>query len=280
MVLRRVPGSMSLCLTRLLGCFGLVLRPNADPLVDGSPTCNASERSLTSLDINNIRIYRERLCPLWRHDSNALKSPISFPYSSAHSASRLAMGSSRHRPSTLFSLVPYEGNSNAQDVVSNPYNEHLARQTPDGLQKLDVGFDTRTPPSETLATVGRQGADIIINHHQISALHCSFKIDLGSNVVLLEDNSRHAATQIHGSNATPFEPHQHRRVVVLPGKNSVVGMAGYDCKLFLFELQWLHDAETTISLIQSRRDLPRTSYHTPDPPRQFLAGRIFLESSR
>ena len=130
----------------------------------------------------------------------------------------------------MFSLYPK--NDRAKDVVAHPCNSHLVSIFPeDSTLVLDIGFNIRSQSRTTLATVGRNDTDIILEGSSIARLQCSFEIDLDTGVVMLYDRSNGQTTQVSGENATPFEYGRLRRVVVQKELNTILGMGGVECDL-------------------------------------------------
>jgi len=145
----------------------------------------------------------------------------------------------RPHPRALFSLEPL--NDRARDVVTNPNNSHLVSALPDGVLALDIGFHIRSQSRNTLAMLGRNNADIIVQGSSIARSQCSFEIDdPDTGVVMLYDRSNSQTTQVSGGNAKPFEPGRTRRIVVANDVNTEIGMGGIACDLVRFKLRW-HD---------------------------------------
>jgi len=99
----------------------------------------------------------------------------------------------RPHPLALFSLEPE--NERAKNVVAHPCNSHLVSTLrDDGAIALDIGFNIRSKSCNTLATLGRGEADIILEGSSIAKVQCSFEIDLDTNVVMLYDRSHGQTT--------------------------------------------------------------------------------------
>ena len=176
-------------------------------------------------------------------------------------------------PLALFSLVPFEGNANAEAALAHSDNRHLVWTEEDGsILKLDVGFHIRSKSSTTLATIGRNDTDIRLHCPSISKLQCSFEIDLDTNVIMLYDRSFQGSTHVYGDKVAPFLYGHKRRVVVQGNLNTIIGMGGRDCNLYLFELEWRQDPPSTLEKVRNRQKI-LCGYE--DPP--FLARTIFDE---
>jgi hypothetical protein len=152
-------------------------------------------------------------------------------------------------PLALFSLVPE--NPRADDVVRHPSNSHLVSTLSNGTLALDIGFNIRSQSCNTLATLGRNGTDIILEGSSIGRLQCSFEIDLDTGVVMLYDRSNSQTTQVSGENATPFEYGRLRRVVVQDKLNTIIGMGGVGCDLVQFKLEWHPNPTQTVEKVKN-----------------------------
>ena len=116
----------------------------------------------------------------------------------------------RPHPLALFSLVPE--NEWAKVVLIHPSKSHLVSALPRGERlAFDIGFHIRSKPSNTLATLGLNDTDIILEGASIARLQCSFEINLETSVIMLYDRSNGQITQAFGENATSFKygcPHR------------------------------------------------------------------------
>ncbi|TAQ85243.1 hypothetical protein B7494_g6429 [Chlorociboria aeruginascens] len=165
------------------------------------------------------------------------------------------MPRSKPHPLALFSLKPY--NPRARHDLALPCNSHLVSILPkSGDLVLDVGFNIRSQSHGTLATIGRNGTDIIIQRSGIVRVQCSFEIDLDSKVVMLYDGSNGQTTQVFGDDAIPFEHGRLRRVVVKDDLNTMIGMGGVRCDLVQSELIWHKDSENMIERAKKRKSMP------------------------
>jgi hypothetical protein len=141
----------------------------------------------------------------------------------------------------LFTLYPLS--DAAKDVTQDPLNRHLISRNPVSDQLgIDVGHHRKS--KLTLATLGRQAADIYISHKCISRFQCSFEIHEQSRTVMLYDRSHNWTTQVFRpdnarSEVFPFESRRKpRQVIVAPDVNTIIGMGGNNSDLILFEIVW------------------------------------------
>ncbi|KAI1127058.1 kinase-like protein, partial [Nemania abortiva] len=140
-----------------------------------------------------------------------------------------------------FSLKPL--NDGARKVAINPRNYKLARQKADEWY-IDIGLvRSSNGDNNTLATLGRGDADVIITPRTISRIQCSFEIDPITGIIMFYDRSHNLSSQVFGENATPFIHGRPRKVVVQNNCNTIIGMGGVNRDLIQFELCW-HDDET------------------------------------
>ncbi|OCK99672.1 kinase-like protein [Cenococcum geophilum 1.58] len=182
-------------------------------------------------------------------------------------------------PSTLFSLIPV--NNQAQAVLTHPNNSHLVSlipnlpesEYPKGVQcGLNIGFHIGSKSRYTLATLGRNGADITVEGPNISRIHCAFEIHKDSCLVMLYDRSITKSTQPYGANAIPFELERNpRRIVVTETVNQAFGFGGITCDLVQFRIHWHHDPNqlNIQERLSHREDHPcfaRTLDETPIVP--------------
>lgn len=180
-------------------------------------------------------------------------------------------------PLALFSLVP--GNDQASAILAHSNNSHLVSLIPDlkgpeypeGIAYgLNIGFHIGSKSRYTLATIGRNGADIIVEEPSISRVHCSFEIHKDSGLIMLYDRSTAKSTQLYGADTIPFElGRDPRRVVVTNKVNKAFGFGGATCDLVRFKIHW-HDHYPNALNIQEqlsyREDNPyfaRTLDETP-----------------
>lgn len=135
-----------------------------------------------------------------------------------------SMSRPQHHPQALFSLKPI--NDRARNVIRHPGNSHLRSSLSDGELVLDVGLTSniRSQSRNTLATLGRNDTDIIVEESSIGRVQCSFEINLDSRVIMLYDRSNSQTTQVFGDDSTPFEYGRLRRIVVQKGLNTIIGM--------------------------------------------------------
>ncbi|KAI1305448.1 kinase-like domain-containing protein [Xylaria venustula] len=123
--------------------------------------------------------------------------------------------------SALFSLIPL--NIPAIEVIDEVSNQHLFNETTQGL---DIGHTfSKSGDNQTLAILGRSG-DVVIRGRRIAKIQASFEIDSETSIVMFYDRSHSYTSRISGQNATPFEHGRPRKVVVLPGHNTMIGMGG------------------------------------------------------
>lgn len=99
-------------------------------------------------------------------------------------------------PSALFSLVPT--NNQTRAILAHANNGHLVSLIPNlrgpkypkGIAcRLNIGFHIGSKSRHTLATLGRNGADIVVEGSSISRIHCSFEIHKDSRLIMLYDRS-------------------------------------------------------------------------------------------
>jgi hypothetical protein len=133
---------------------------------------------------------------------------------------------------------------------------HLVSRLNDtGKLGLDIGH-IRSSDNSTLATMGRGGADILLEGATISKIQCSFEINLDTNVIMFYDRSHSQTSQVFGEDAepfaTPFEYGRPRKVVVQEGLNPIIGMGGKERNLFKFRLKWHCTADDAIQKIKNR----------------------------
>lgn len=146
------------------------------------------------------------------------------------------MARSHPHPLALFSLKP--ANDRARSVVAHPSNSYLVSTLSDGTLALDIGPHIRSQSCGTLATLGRNGTDIILEGSSIARLQCSFEFDLESRLVMFYDRSNGQSTQVSGKKATPFEYGRLRRVLVQHDLNTRIGIGGVRYNLIEFDLHW------------------------------------------
>ncbi|KAI0415056.1 kinase-like domain-containing protein [Xylaria grammica] len=158
-----------------------------------------------------------------------------------------------HHPLALFSLVP--SNVRAWEVLNDPHNSHLLSTLSDGTLALDVGHVVSVSGNPTtLATIGRNNADIIVMGGSISRAQCSFELDPDSNIVMFYDRSNNWSTQVFGSDSTPFEYGRLRRVMVNGKINKTIGMGGERKDLVRFDLRWHYDPIGAIEKVRDRKN--------------------------
>ncbi|KAL8913320.1 MAG: hypothetical protein Q9172_007308 [Xanthocarpia lactea] len=164
-----------------------------------------------------------------------------------------------HNSPVLFSLKPH--NAKALEVVNSPYNDHLrSRLESDGSRVLDVHFPLGS--GSTLAALGRGDVDIMLKFPTISRLQCTFEVNLASKVVMLYDRSVSRTTQVHGTNAYPFEHARPiRRVMVMPGLNQIISMGGHDRRFVIFGIVWHHEFAEVVAKRRGHNSLPRDHAH-------------------
>src|ERR1700722_18624130 len=182
-------------------------------------------------------------------------------------------------PFALFSLIP--ANDQARGVLAHPNNSHLVSlipgltgpEYPEGIERgLSIGFHIGSKSRYTLATLGRNGADITIEGSNISRIHCSFEIHKESGLVMLYDRSTTKSTQMYGVNAIPFELRRNpRRVVVIKNVNEEFGFGGVTCDLVQFRIHWHHDPsrldiQKQLSYREDNPNFARTLDETPIVP--------------
>lgn len=183
----------------------------------------------------------------------------------------------RHR-FTLFSLVPQ--NKRAEEVVADPLNQQFTSTLDDGTVVLDIGFHVRSKSCNTLATLGRGDTDIFMSGSSISKIQCSFEIDTDTNVIMFYDRSHSQTTQVFGDNAMPFEYGRVRKVVVLEGFNTLIGMGGVARNLVIFELKWYLNSAGTIKTVQDWQNASLSCVENPRLARTIDESDTILPSRR
>jgi hypothetical protein len=138
-------------------------------------------------------------------------------------------------PLALFSLKPKS--DQAKDAVVYPSNSHLVSTLSDGTLALDIGFYICSQSHTTLATLGHNDTDIILEGSSIARLQCSFEIDLDTGVVMLYNRSNSQSTQVFSENAILFEYGCLCQVVVQHKLNTKIGIDGEWCNLVQFKLK-------------------------------------------
>ncbi|WEW61729.1 hypothetical protein PRK78_007223 [Emydomyces testavorans] len=156
----------------------------------------------------------------------------------------------RH-PLALFSLRPL--NDAAVAVLAHPANIHLVSILRNGQTVLDIGFNTRSKYPRALATLGSGDADILVKGPGIAPVQCSFEIKWSTGVIMLRDSSIDHSTQVFGPDAMPFQNGRPRRVLVIKGLNSMLGMGSERHGAVRFELIWHDDAEQTMAKTRALR---------------------------
>jgi serine/threonine protein kinase len=144
----------------------------------------------------------------------------------------------------LFYLAP--ANREAIKVVTSPINsEFRASQRAEeeiGTAALSVGFIPSAKGGKTLLTLGRKG-DITIEcgGEGISDIHCSFKINPETGVVMLHDNSDNNTTHVRGH---AFPERRSRKVAMTPGKYELFNIGRH--RKIKFKLVWSGDVEDAL----------------------------------
>ncbi|KIW82967.1 hypothetical protein Z517_02210 [Fonsecaea pedrosoi CBS 271.37] len=171
-------------------------------------------------------------------------------------------------PSTVFSLVPINGRAEA--AVTHSLNSHLISvvQLPNNSSKIgiNVGPHIGSSSQNTLATLGRSGADITLEGATISRIHCSFEVNENFGTILLYDRSSTQPTKFFGPDSRPFERGQIRRVVVTPEMNTLLGIGGDNCELLLFRLFWHKKDISLMNVVASRSENPRHARTLDETP--------------
>jgi FHA domain len=160
----------------------------------------------------------------------------------------------------FFSLEPL--NDRAHAVLAHPENScYVSKFVGVGsLQTLglDIGLNICSKKRFTLATLGRNGADITLEGPNISAIHCSFEVHQESGEIMLHDLSRYRSTQTFGEDARPFENGRNpRSVVVAYNLNTSFGIGGARSDMIQFRLIWHRRAFDVAEQVKSRPHIPR-----------------------
>jgi len=123
-----------------------------------------------------------------------------------------------------------------QAYIAHPNNSHFVSlildlkgpEYPEGVEHgLKIGFHIGSKSRYTLATLGRNGADIIVEGPNISWIHCSFEIHKDSGLIMLYDRSTTKSTHFYGANAIPFELRRNpRQVIMTNAVNKEFGFGG------------------------------------------------------
>ena len=175
--------------------------------------------------------------------------------------------------STLFLLMPK--NPRAEDVLNHPENSHLVAWDPDEQKwGISVGAHIGSSSRYTLATLGRTGADIVVEGAIISRIQCSFEYHPESGQVMLYDHSNAQTTQLLGHDAFPFETGRIRRVVVARKINGLFGMGGLGCDHVQFRLLWQPGfLQVSEDYFNHRVDPPRLARTIDEAPTVLPSGR-------
>ncbi|CAI6083255.1 unnamed protein product [Clonostachys chloroleuca] len=167
-----------------------------------------------------------------------------------YSFSRYGDNSMSHRSSVavpgihLFYLAP--ANRKAIKVVTSPANsEFRASQRAEeeiGTVALSVGVIPSAKGGKTLLTLGRKG-DITVEGGDdgISDIHCCFKINPETGVVMLHDKSNNNTTQVGGH---VFPERRSRKVAMTPGKYELFNIGRH--RKIKFKLVWSGDVEDAL----------------------------------
>ncbi|CAG9992162.1 unnamed protein product [Clonostachys byssicola] len=144
----------------------------------------------------------------------------------------------------LFYLAP--ANLEAIKVVTSPVNsEFRASQTAEeeiGTAALSVGLIPSAKGGRTIVTLGRKG-DITVEDEgeDISDVHCSFKINPETGVVMLHDKSDNDTTHVRGHN---FRERGSRKVAMTPGKYELFKIGRH--RKIEFKLVWFGDVKDAL----------------------------------
>ncbi|KAJ5350118.1 hypothetical protein N7541_007845 [Penicillium brevicompactum] len=163
----------------------------------------------------------------------------------------------------VFSLLAL--NDRAADVIKHPSNERLAWTDEYGTTYLGIEFDPkprRLKPRPTIALLGRADyADIIIDGADISKIHCSFDVNLETNIIMLHDRSTAKTTNVSGrehvsgKEAIPFDDHRVRKVVILPMVETILTIGDEEDEeesCLEFELVWHHEIKQMMEKFKNR----------------------------
>ena len=181
-------------------------------------------------------------------------------------------------PLALFSLIPI--NERAKAVTTHPYNSHLISAFAIDQLAIDVGLHIRSKSCNTLATLGRGDADILVEGSNISKIQCSFEIHPDTGVVMLYDRSHHRTTQVFGDNVIPFENERIRQVVVHQELNTIIGMGGAKRNLIRFRLKWHQDSRQTIDKVIRQSDMMSAYEENPRLARTIEDTETVMPSQR
>ena len=203
-------------------------------------------------------------------------------HSSNISTSHLMVRRQPH-PDAIFSLIPT--NDRAKAVLDHSHSRRHVSLTPSGIRGLNIGLNIPSKSRYTLATLGRNDADIMVENSDISRTQCSFEIQPDTGCVMPYDQSNSQSTQVYGPNATPFESGRNPRRVVLPkGSDTVIVFGGAKRDLFLFRISWHHSSGVNLmELINDRDDHPQfaqTVEETPTSPTSLFNSIAYSREQR
>ncbi|CAH0045768.1 unnamed protein product [Clonostachys solani] len=142
----------------------------------------------------------------------------------------------------LFHLAP--ANYDARKVVTSHINsgfrasERVEEEI--GTPALSVGFIPSAKGGKTILTLGRKG-DIIVEGGDISDVHCSFKINPETGVVMLHDKSQNNTTHVRGH---AFQGGRSRKVAMTPGKYEFFRIGRH--RSIKFKLVWFGHVEEAL----------------------------------
>ena len=189
-------------------------------------------------------------------------------------------GNEPHR-FALFSLLPT--NAEAAAILRYPENAYLVSKvkpsdTMEATDMLSIGFHIGGQSRGTLATIGRQNADITIRGDHLSRIQCSFEIHERTEEIMLQDRSSNLTTQCLGPTASPFEFGRcPRRVVLDKNTNLEFGFGGILCDEVTFQIIW-HERKCKISELLNVQSMnpqvTRTKDLVPTQPSSARVTRI------
>ena len=137
---------------------------------------------------------------------------------------------------------------------------------------LEIGFHISCTSPWTLATIGRDDADILLIGPHFSRIQCSFEIDEITHEIMLEDRSLSHTAEFFGSSAISFqEGRPRRRVVVNENTNLQLGFGGQHCNIAQFSLIWNPHKISILEQVENRVGNPRKNRTMEFPTTNILS---------
>lgn len=144
------------------------------------------------------------------------------------------------QPADVYFLLVPAKSERAKEVVNYPENNHLLTLSDEGFPALAVRLHPGSS-LQTLATIGRNNADIIMPFGYISRIQCSFEMCAESGVIMLWDRSSGQTTHIlDAPNKACFKFifERARRILVSEEMNTHIGFGTTEENMIRFRLEW------------------------------------------